>query len=360
MKRHTAPRRLAAAILGLTVCCSTLPAFALSIKVLNGTRTTGRAAQMGSFLKKHGFTVSKVDKADKIFDSTVIYYKDGARDDAKKIADLMPSTQSIKPLSWESQFDLIIVVGNDHSAQGEPSAEPSQEPPAPQSVASTTSEEAPSPDPNSGKVTSTPPASAEPEVPEVEEEREAAGAPTPGEAAGEAAETAPPTAPKPAAPAKPAATGKPKVAKPKSTKPASPAATRAAPTSPSASKAAAKTSSPAPKPEPAGYTEIGAVDLMKQVADHIGKNVRVQDEFMDQSNYFLGMKDHGIGPEEYVEFFSGENRVNLIIYIAKSNRDALGTLNALKRGDKVIVHGKVFAKNPIGRPLLMADRLDRG
>lgn len=430
----------------LFVSAAHLHAAGVSIKVLNGSNLPGYARQAGEFLKKKGYRVDRVDSAEKSFLVTTTYFKAHSKDAAKEVSGILPGPQEIKPLSWESQFDIIIVMGSkgaDPSAlrvRGEPapsakkgvalpaspgrsgdspsmdaartlrqSAPPQTEEPA---VGIETAPATPSPTPPTPTAVEPPEAGeedfemalsedAEPTPPPMEDTAPAPQSAAPSETDDEFSSLAfddeepqekpapleefeeieiEPETEAPAPATQPATAGQPTpVAKPQP-KPATAGKPVAPPTKPAPGKvkspkpaskpaqadkprpiAVPKPEHPKPPPKVSGadYMEIAAADLVKQAGEVLGKFVKVEDAFLDQSNYFLGMRQFEIGPNEFVEFFSGKSRVNLIIYVPKSNGAAVSVLKGLSRGDKMTIYGKVLAKNPIGRPLLIADRLEK-
>lgn len=63
-------------------------------------------------LKKMGYKVSMVGKAERRPDTT-IYYKRGFKDVAERISQNLKGRQVIKPLTWKSIFDIIILVSGE-------------------------------------------------------------------------------------------------------------------------------------------------------------------------------------------------------------------------------------------------------
>jgi len=62
-------------------------------------------------LKKMGYRVSMVGKAEKLYPHTTIYFRKGFRDVAERISQNLKGRNVIKPLTWKSVFNIIILVG---------------------------------------------------------------------------------------------------------------------------------------------------------------------------------------------------------------------------------------------------------
>lgn len=86
----------------------------LRIKVLSGNGDRSSAKQMSQKLKQLGYPVELIDMAPRSnFSEVVIYYLSSNKKDAEKLAVELGKPAIVKPLSWSSSFNLIIVTGKD-------------------------------------------------------------------------------------------------------------------------------------------------------------------------------------------------------------------------------------------------------
>jgi hypothetical protein len=84
----------------------------IRIKVLSGDRDPTSAKRMAMTLKRFGYEIEKTDIATKgKFRKTKIFYKSGHRDDAEEMAEILDDGADVKPLTWQSIFDIILVTG---------------------------------------------------------------------------------------------------------------------------------------------------------------------------------------------------------------------------------------------------------
>ncbi len=85
----------------------------LRIKVLSGDGDMGSARTMSKRLKEMGYMVERVDLAPSAgFVNTTVFYQSAFREDAKRLAERIGSGTTRKPLTWASQFNIIVVTGN--------------------------------------------------------------------------------------------------------------------------------------------------------------------------------------------------------------------------------------------------------
>ncbi len=85
----------------------------LKIKVLSGDGNIGSAKAMSKRLSGMGYSVERVDLAQSAgFTNHTVFYKEAFQDDAKRLAERIGSGTSRKPLTWASQFNIIVVSGN--------------------------------------------------------------------------------------------------------------------------------------------------------------------------------------------------------------------------------------------------------
>ena len=89
-----------------------MPIGGLRIKVLSGTGRLSSAHALRDSLVKSGYRVERVDMAPRSnFTESIVYYSAGLRPQAEELAARMGGRASVKPLSWKSVFDMIVVKG---------------------------------------------------------------------------------------------------------------------------------------------------------------------------------------------------------------------------------------------------------
>jgi|Deesub1362A_J573_1020465.scaffolds.fasta_scaffold00165_40 predicted RNase H-like nuclease (RuvC/YqgF family) len=82
------------------------------IKVLSGDGKLSSAKKMSKKLKKMGFNVVRIDYAPRSdFKRNVVFYSQNFQNAAKRIAEGLDKNTAIKPLTWFSVFDIIVVTG---------------------------------------------------------------------------------------------------------------------------------------------------------------------------------------------------------------------------------------------------------
>ena len=84
----------------------------ISIKILSGTGDLDIAKAMANRLKYMGYDIAAVDFAPRSnFTQNTIYFNDNAKTQAEELAsDLAGTRTNLKALSWESQYDIILVA----------------------------------------------------------------------------------------------------------------------------------------------------------------------------------------------------------------------------------------------------------
>lgn len=83
-----------------------------NIKVLAGTTDLQSAKDMAAFLTRNGFIVRAVDFATTSgYKYDTVYYAEGFESHAQQLAEALGGKTIIKPLSWQSVFDIIAVKG---------------------------------------------------------------------------------------------------------------------------------------------------------------------------------------------------------------------------------------------------------
>lgn len=84
----------------------------LKIKVLSGNGNLDSAKSLAEKLRGMGYGVQMIDRAPRSdFDSTTIYFAPNREDEAGHLMFNMGGNPILKPLSWPTTFDLIVVTG---------------------------------------------------------------------------------------------------------------------------------------------------------------------------------------------------------------------------------------------------------
>lgn len=85
----------------------------LKIKVLYGDANPKSAEKMAKRLKEMGHDIQVIDQAPRSnFDVTTIYFAPNSKYEAKRLMSDLGDKFLLKPLSWPSKFDLIVVTGS--------------------------------------------------------------------------------------------------------------------------------------------------------------------------------------------------------------------------------------------------------
>lgn len=85
----------------------------LKIKVLYGDGQPKSAEKMAQRLKEMGHDIQVIDQAPRSnFDITTIYFAPNSKYEAKRLMSDLGDKFLLKPLSWPSKFDLIVVTGS--------------------------------------------------------------------------------------------------------------------------------------------------------------------------------------------------------------------------------------------------------
>lgn len=83
-----------------------------NIKVLAGTTDLQAAKDMAAFLTRNGFPVRAVDFATTSgYKFDTVFYAEGFDSHAQQVAETLGGKTIIKPLTWQSVFDIIAVKG---------------------------------------------------------------------------------------------------------------------------------------------------------------------------------------------------------------------------------------------------------
>jgi len=85
---------------------------ALKIKVLSGDGNLASAQEMAKRLGRMGYKIKAVDLAPQpSFSRDTVYFTSNSLQQAKRLLSCLGDNAVLKPLTWPSVFDLIIVTG---------------------------------------------------------------------------------------------------------------------------------------------------------------------------------------------------------------------------------------------------------
>ncbi len=86
----------------------------VKISVLSGDGDIGSAKSMATKLKKLGYEIHSIGKAPRSnFTQNTVYFKNRAKSKGQKLASRLGKDTVLKPLTWKSAYDLIVVTGED-------------------------------------------------------------------------------------------------------------------------------------------------------------------------------------------------------------------------------------------------------
>ncbi|MFB3924858.1 MAG: LytR C-terminal domain-containing protein [Syntrophales bacterium] len=83
----------------------------LRIKILAGNSRLSSARALSSKLTGMGYRIEKVDRAPRSFAATTVFFAADSENEAKNIANKLGAGTAMKPITWSSVYNLIIVVG---------------------------------------------------------------------------------------------------------------------------------------------------------------------------------------------------------------------------------------------------------
>lgn len=88
----------------------------LRIKVLDGTGDFSKVLRVKRRLESRGFEVARAGVNEgRLWKQSVLFFKGGMERRASRVAEALPERPRMRPLTWESVFDIILVVGQDTS-----------------------------------------------------------------------------------------------------------------------------------------------------------------------------------------------------------------------------------------------------
>ena len=87
------------------------------IKILDGTGNLANTQRLRSKLMTKGSNVTTTAVSDKgKWEQTVLYYGKGSEAHAEKVAAAIPGRVLLRPLTWKTSYDIILVLGKDKAA----------------------------------------------------------------------------------------------------------------------------------------------------------------------------------------------------------------------------------------------------
>jgi len=83
----------------------------LKIKILAGNTRLSSARALSKKLSEAGYSVDRVDRAPRSFAMTTVFHAAGMENEAGQVAQRIGPHAVTKPMTWNSVYQLIIVVG---------------------------------------------------------------------------------------------------------------------------------------------------------------------------------------------------------------------------------------------------------
>lgn len=83
----------------------------IKIKVLSGDGNLNSAREMARRLRKSGYMIKTIASAQRKFSRNTIFFASEFQNEARSLAPSLGGATVLKPLSWSSVFDLIVVTG---------------------------------------------------------------------------------------------------------------------------------------------------------------------------------------------------------------------------------------------------------
>ncbi len=84
----------------------------IDIKVLSGDGDINSAEAMANKLENLGYKIDYKDMAPRSnFSQNTVFFAPCFQNEAKRLADSLGGQAVLKPLSWPSRFDIIVVTG---------------------------------------------------------------------------------------------------------------------------------------------------------------------------------------------------------------------------------------------------------
>lgn len=84
----------------------------LKIKVLSGDGDLNSAKQTAERLRNSGYTIKSIGRAPRSnFTTSTVYYATNTKNEAERLISSLDGNPVLKPLSWPSMFDIIVVTG---------------------------------------------------------------------------------------------------------------------------------------------------------------------------------------------------------------------------------------------------------
>ena len=82
------------------------------IKILNGTGDNEILTTIKKTLEDADFEITATENALNIYEDSIVYYNEGFKDEAQKIADVLSEYEvQIQKFSKKTNYDLLVVIG---------------------------------------------------------------------------------------------------------------------------------------------------------------------------------------------------------------------------------------------------------
>ena len=89
----------------------------VKIKVLSGDGNPEHAIKMAEKLKKFGYKIESIGRAPRSnFKVTTIYFKPNVKNEVKRLVSKLNVNHILKPLSWSSDYNIIVVTSKNKKA----------------------------------------------------------------------------------------------------------------------------------------------------------------------------------------------------------------------------------------------------
>lgn len=105
----------------------------VTLQVLNGTDTTGLAAETAELLEQEGYNIITITDADRPYDTTTLFYHPDAEVDAQFLQQNFFPDSVLERSAPDAEVDVTVILGEDYVAaqEGEQTSEspsPTEEP----------------------------------------------------------------------------------------------------------------------------------------------------------------------------------------------------------------------------------------
>jgi len=88
------------------------PTAGVKVKVLSGNGNIASAKMMAQRLEKMGYKIARIDFATRSnFAQDTVFFSKRAEDEAKQVAANLGGKTAMRPITWSSTYDIIVVTG---------------------------------------------------------------------------------------------------------------------------------------------------------------------------------------------------------------------------------------------------------